>query len=101
MSAIEQESEISPERFDVLSKNIKEGTRPISKVRHVFNYGEFCFEIDVYPEWKSTCIMEIELESAETHFEIPPFIRVAEEVTGMKEYSNFSMSRNFPTEHTV
>ena len=101
MSAIEDECEISPERFDELIKNVKEGTRPILKVRHVFDFDGFCFELDVYPEWKHTCIMEVELESADVNFEIPPFIKVVEEVTGRKEYSNFSMSRNFPPEKNV
>lgn len=101
MSAIEDEHEISLTEFDNLSATVKEGTRQILKMRHTFVSGGFCFEIDVYPEWKSTAIMEVELEAEDESFEIPPFIHVVEEVTGKKEYSNFSMSQNFPTENTL
>ena len=98
MSAIEDEHEISSEEFERLARNIKAGTMPILKSRHTFISGDFCFEIDVYPEWKNTAIMEVELEGEDTHFEIPEFIRVIEEVTGNKAYSNASMSKSFPKE---
>ncbi len=98
MSAIEDEHEISPSEFDKLSQNIKEGTMPLAKVRHTFILENFCFEIDVYPEWKHTCIMEVELDRADTRVELPSFIRVIDEVTGNKAYTNFSMSKSFPEE---
>ena len=101
MSAIEDEREISLTEFDSLSKNVKEGTRPISKMRHTFLLGGFCFEIDVYPEWKTTAIMEVELEREDEFFEIPPFIQVIREVTGNKAYSNASMSKVFPEEEST
>ena len=101
MSAIEEEREISAEDFERLSKNVKEGTRPLIKARHTFCFGDLCFEIDVYPEWVDSCIMEVELDSVGQDVCIPPFIRVIEEVTGNKKYSNSSMSKKFPEESTV
>lgn len=98
MSATEDEHEISLTDFDSLSANIKEGTRPISKVRHTFVWGILCYEIDVYPEWEHTCIMEVELDGEDMQVDIPPFIKVVDEVTGNKAYSNASMSRRFPDE---
>ena len=55
-------------------------------------------EIDVYPEWKSTCIMEIELESEDEVPSLPDFIRVVKEVTADRRFSNHSMSKSFPEE---
>ena len=101
MSAIEDEREITASEFDALSENIREGSRPLTKVRYTFDFSGLCFEIDVYPEWKQTSIMELELESEDKHFEIPPFIRVIREVTGDKKYSNSSMSQAFPREELV
>lgn len=98
MSVTEIESEISEERFDELSRNIMDRTTPITKTRHTFLYAGQIFEIDVYPGWKSTAVMETELGSREEQAEIPAFIEIIREVTGDKTYSNASMSRSFPPE---
>lgn len=98
ISAIEDERVISKEEFEELSLLKKSGTSVISKVRHTFPYSDFLIEIDVYPEWKSTAIMEIELRSRDETVNIPDFIEIISEVTGNKKYSNAAMSENFPEE---
>ena len=98
MSAIEKEREISEVEFSILERQIADGTAPIKKVRHSFEEGGQIFEIDVYPEWKNTAIMETELPTRETAVEIPSIIEIVEEVTGKREYSNAAMSRSFPKE---
>lgn len=98
MSAIEDEREISGADFYRLSKEIKEGTTPINKTRYTFTYCGKTFEIDVYPEWNETCIMETELSSREEKVDFPPFIKIVLEVTGNKSYSNASMAKKFPKE---
>ena len=98
MSSIEEEGEISAIEYEGLLSLIKEGTRPILKKRHTFVYKQQVFEIDVYPEWQKSAIMETELPSREADPEIPEFIEILREVTGDKSYSNASMSRAFPAE---
>lgn len=98
MSCTEIESEISPLQFAALSENIKEGTTPIDKLRYTFTYKGQLFEIDIYPEWQHTAIMETELLSRETKVTFPPFVEIVREVTGDKAYSNAAMSREFPEE---
>lgn len=98
MSAYEDEREISESDFLTLSHKIADGTRPISKVRHSFEYAGLTVELDEYPEWKNTCIMEIELPTREENVKIPDFINVIREVTGDRAYSNAGMSRDFPKE---
>ncbi|MBO7303973.1 MAG: hypothetical protein J6V09_01965 [Clostridia bacterium] len=98
MSAYEDEREIFEQDFTALSAKIADGTRPIRKVRHTFRYGDLTFEIDEYPEWENTCIMEIELPTREKSFKIPDFINIIREVTGDGAYSNAAMSRAFPKE---
>jgi CYTH domain-containing protein len=100
MSASETECEISEERFLSLKERIAKGTVAILKSRHTFSYLGHVFEIDVYPAWKNTCIMEVEMESREEKISFPPFIEIVADVTGEKRYSNASMSRSFPEEIT-
>ncbi len=98
MSVTEIEGEISEKKYIELSHLIADGTRPVVKTRHTFIFKGQLFEIDVYPEWGSTAIMETELESREAEVEFPPFIEIIREVTGDKAYSNAAMSRSFPAE---
>ena len=98
LSSVEDEREISEVEFSDLSKNIKEGTNPVRKIRHTFVYNGQLFEIDVYPSWKCTAIMETELDNPEKTVKMPPFIRIMREVTGNKRYSNAAMSKSFPNE---
>lgn len=98
MSAYEDEREISYEEFVGLSAEKDEKTLPIIKTRYTFTYEGQLFEIDVYPEWKSTAIMETELESKDKAVNFPKVITVLREVTGERKYSNAGMSRSFPDE---
>lgn len=98
ISSTEMETVIDESRFDSLASAILDGTRPVLKTRHTFLFAGQTFEIDVYPEWTSTAVMETELQSREERAEIPPFIEIISEVTGDKIYSNASMSRRFPPE---
>lgn len=98
MSSTEIESEITEREFSLLSKNILENTLPITKTRYTFIYKEQLFEIDVYPEWQHTAIMETELDKREKSVEFPPFIEILRDVTGNKSYSNRGMSHTFPKE---
>lgn len=98
MSAYEDEREISENEFRALCESIADGTTPVIKTRHTFTYHGQLFEVDIYPNWHTTAIMETELPSEDTTTDIPPFIRIIKEVTGIKAYSNASMSHSFPDE---
>ena len=100
MSAYEDEREITEAEFLTLCEDVAKDTTPVIKTRHTFTYRGQLFEIDIYPNWKSTAIMETELPSEDTVVEIPAFIKIIKEVTGIKAYSNASMSRAFPNEIT-
>ena len=98
MSAHEDEREISREEYEALLGEIKEGTVTIFKTRHTFDFSGRIFEIDIYPNWQRTAILEVELDSREVTLDMPDFIKVVSEVTGEKRYSNAAMSREFPKE---
>ena len=98
MSSEEYEREITKAEFDNFSLQIAQDARPITKTRHTFDYLGQTFEIDVYPEWERTCVMETELPSCDTEVKMPSFIRIIADVTGDKRYSNAAMARSFPEE---
>ena len=101
MSAEELEREITKEEFDSLALNVMTGTKPLNKIRYTFRYLGKLFEVDIYPEWESTAILETELVSRDEAVAFPEFIRVVKEVTGNPAYSNASMSKKFPEESRV
>lgn len=98
ISAIEDEREISADEYLEISKRIKKGSTPLTKARHTFSYCDQIFEVDIYPEWESTAIMETELSDRTDEVKMPPFIEIVREVSGDKRYSNASMSESFPDE---
>ena len=98
MSAYEDEIVIDKKTFDSLALCIDDGTRPIVKTRHTFLYCGQLFEIDFYPNYKHTCIMETELDERDKEVVFPPFIRIIANVTGNQRYTNASMSKSFPEE---
>lgn len=101
LAATEIESQISESAFDILAKAPLEGTTPIEKTRHTFLYEGRTFEIDIYPAWKNTAVMEVELPSRETEVMMPDFIEIISDVTADRKYKNFAMSMSFPNEDAI
>ena len=97
-SAYEDERTLTEAEYLSLLSEIAPGTVTLRKTRHTFTYLGRVFEVDVYPEWKRSCILEVELERADEVIEMPYFLDVVDEVTGDKRYSNAAMSREFPKE---
>ena len=98
ISAYEDERRIDELEYRRLLSEILPGTVTLHKTRHTFPYRDRIFEIDVYPEWQMSCILEVELDSHDAVLTFPPFLTVIKEVSGDKSYSNASMSRRFPDE---
>ena len=98
ISSYEDEREITSAEYEALSENRIHKTRSVIKTRHTFLYRNQIFEIDVYPSWRSTCILETELKSRDDKVTFPPFIKIVKEVTGERGYSNAKMAEGFPEE---
>ena len=101
LSVIEEENAITEEEFLRLSELIESGTSPLYKTRRTFSFAGHTVELDFYPEWQSTCILEVELASEDEELLLPEFIEIVREVTTDKSYSNHSMSRKVPKELTA
>ena len=98
ISSYEDEREVSENEYMHLLCRKIPGTKTLAKTRHTFVCSGQTFEVDIYPDWQESCIMETELASRNTEVAFPPFITVIKEVSGEKKYSNASISREFPDE---
>ena len=101
MSSEEREWEIEADEYAMLSKNRRNGTNPVVKRRCTFIYEGQLFEVDIYPGWHRTAIMETELSDRSVTVKMPKFLRIVREVTGLFEYSNAAMSVLFPVEDNL
>ena len=98
MSASEKERELSESEYSILLSEICQGTAPLEKIRYTFTYLGKVFEVDFYPQWYKTAILETELQSEDEHITFPDFIKILREVSGIREYTNAHMSMKFPDE---
>ena len=98
ISCEEIEEEIDEAWFLALSTHPATDSHPVIKTRHTFAYLGKTVEIDVYPQWQRSAVMEVELSDREEKLALPPFISIVKEVTGDHKYSNSSMSKQFPLE---
>lgn len=98
MSVIENERRINKEEYECLSADIENGAKPLLKTRVTFCYCGKTVEIDIYPDWKRSAVLEVELEREDEEIKLPEYIKVIKEVTGDRAYSNHSMAHNFPSE---
>ena len=94
MTRIELEKEITKSEYNgYLLKNTKNKT--LYKTRYIIYMNNLKYEIDVYPFWHETAILEIELKDENQKYEIPDFIEIIGDVTGNIDYSNSSLARKY------
>lgn len=90
ISRSENERKISQEEYISL---LLEGEKRIRKDRYCFVYNNQYFELDIYPEWESEAILEIELTTESQSVDIPGWIHVIKEVTDDPAYKNKNLAK--------
>ena len=98
VTAIEEEREVDEAEYRRLLTLADPALHPIEKRRYSIPYGALVAEIDVYPFWQGTAILEIELASEDAPCPLPPYLSVIREVTADKRYKNVSLARAVPAE---
>ena len=88
----ETERIIKPEEYSILSQLRNPSARIIRKYRYCFIYKFQYFELDVIFQPVPLCLLEIELTEENDHVELPPFLKIAKEVTEDSRYENFSIA---------
>ncbi|MCQ2414052.1 MAG: hypothetical protein MJ082_04590 [Clostridia bacterium] len=92
VSCFEDEKEIDGQTYNELKTKIAEGTSPIVKRRITFRIGSQLYEVDIYPFWKNTAVLECELPSRDTEVAIPECLSLLREVTGDFRFSNAALA---------
>ena len=100
-TAREDETAISESEYRELLTRRDPALRVVVKTRYAFVLDGQSYEVDVYPFWERTAVLETELQSEDEHPPIPPFLTLIREVTGDKNYSNRGIARRIPPEPPV
>ena len=96
MKRIEFEDKVSKEEYEELLKRADKKCRTIEKVRYCVPYGEYTFEIDVFPFWKEKAFMEVEMPSEDAVVNLPGFVKIIREVTDDNRYTNHALAISLP-----
>lgn len=98
MTAEEQERTITEAQYRALLAAADPALSPIEKTRYTVPFGPHLLEVDVYPFWGRTAILEIELPSEDAPVSLPPYLTVLREVTADKRYKNVALAKAIPAE---
>ncbi len=93
MTCLEEEREISEADYLLALRDLREDSETVCKVRYRIPYAGQILEIDVYPFWDDTAVLEVELESEDTPVDLPPWVQIKREVTEEPLYKNTNIAR--------
>jgi CYTH domain-containing protein len=96
-SNIEEERDLSKDEFDDFVKRCKgskQNAKYITKQRRIYPDGNLKWEVDVFSQKCHIIVAEVEIPTEDYELVIPDFIQKKNllEVTGMKQFSNRSLS---------
>ena len=100
-TCVEREKLISSREYEKLLARKDLGTETIRKRRFCLPSGGLTFEIDVYPFWEKTAVMEVELAAEDQALSLPEGITVLREVTEDRRMKNAELARHVPTEEEL
>ena len=90
---IDMEERLTRHEFRDLLMQADPDYRTIRKDRWCLSENGLYYNIDVYPQWDSQALMEVELYSADDEILFPEGIEVVREVTGEEEFTNPFIAR--------
>ena len=93
MQRIETEERLTRNEFLDLMMQADPDYRPIRKLRFCLSENGLYYNIDIYPQWDTRALMEVELYSAEDKVVPPEGIRIIREVSGEEEFTNPYIAR--------
>ncbi len=98
ITAEELEREITDVEYLQLFRRVDTALKPIRKCRWRIPHAGHVLEVDVYPFWEKTAVLEIEFADESESAEIPAWITVLKDVTADHRYKNVSLAREIPPE---
>ena len=97
----ENEREIGSLEYMSLFQRADTTLKPIRKRRWRMPYMGRVLEVDVYPFWEKTAVLEVEFTSESDVADIPAWIHVLKDVTGDVRFKNVSLAREVPSEDSL
>jgi CYTH domain-containing protein len=94
VTRIEVEREVTESEYKLLLEKADPDRKPVCKTRYLIPAKGLVFELDDYGSEYTHALLEIELESEDSPFNIPNFITVIREVSSEKEYRNSSIAKD-------
>ena len=101
LSAEEYERTLDEQEYARLLREADQTRTPIEKRRYMIPFGAHLLEIDLYPFWARTAVLEIELASEEEEAALPDFLTVLREVSAEKALKNRALARHVPEEEEI
>lgn len=100
-TCVERERAVTEEEYRRLLARRREGGATLRKTRWCVPCAGHVLEIDVYPFWEKTAVLEIELPDEGAPVSIPPQIRVLREVTADRRLKNAVLAQRIPDEREL
>ena len=98
LTSIEREREIDGDTYRAYLSEARPDSAEVVKTRYRIPYAGHTLEIDVYPFWRDTAVLEVELAWEGDRAELPSAVTVLREVTEEPLYKNTNIAR-FLKEH--
>ena len=101
LTSEERERTLDAEEYERLLLLRDPERQTIEKRRYVIPYDGHILEIDVYPFWERTAVLEIELSTEDESFTLPAFLTVLREVSAEKAFKNRALALHVPREEDI
>lgn len=93
LTSIEREREIDGDAYRAYLSEARPDSAEVVKTRYRIPYAGHTLEIDVYPFWRDTAVLEVELAEEGEQVTLPPWVTVLREVTAEPLYKNTNIAR--------
>lgn len=97
-TCLERERAVTEEEYRRLLARRRPDGVTLRKTRWCVPYAGRVLEIDIYPFWEHTAVLEIELPDENAPVALPPQIRVLREVTADRRLKNAVLAQRIPAE---
>lgn len=91
-SAVEKERRLTPREYVTLMSSRDPGRDTIHKDRQCFVWAGHYIELDTFRDLPIQ-ILEVEVADLDEELELPPFVEVLDEITGVGAYSNYNLAK--------
>ena len=93
VTCVEEETTLTLPDYEACLREAREDSLPVAKTRYRIPHAGRILEIDIYPFWQDTAVLEVELASEDEALSLPAWVEVLREVTAEKLYKNTTIAK--------